>query len=812
MSATDRHRVGTPSLSAPVRSNRLAASHRRIVRPLILARRSIGARLAMTSSIPRRYRAETRFAQLDETLRLVDYSAATHFAVAFAFLIMFWSTDQRVYIQCLFAAVGTLALVAMVAARVWRPMLASERSVDWGLRLAAGLSFMMGVAWATMPIALFTHSSADQRLVAMSAAAGLIADVYVLGPTIIVGAMYVTPIVVGTYIGLNLDGEPVGILLSVLLTFYALFVAFSSKGLHGLSVRRIVDGLKISEQSDTIGMLLRDFEENTVDWLWEIDRTACFHQVSDRVAHAVSVSADHLQDAPFSTLIEGQSGSLSAGARAALAAIAERRPFHDQMVEIDKPTGAIVLKLTGKPIFDKAARFTGYRGVGSDVTASRNAEARIAYMATHDELTGLANRTNFVEAAHACRKAAAGSGRSCVLLYLDLDDFKTVNDSHGHAAGDTLLRLVAERLRQSVPADGIISRLGGDEFAVFFAESETQTPEMAAQHVIDEISVPYDLDGLSVIIGVSIGIAVTPRDADRPEDLLVKADLALYRAKTEGRGRFRMFVERYEASLIERRSLESDLQVAMALGEFALHYQPLVDLVDGRIVCFETLIRWHSEKRGPVSPVQFIPIAESIGLIVPIGQWVLRRACQTAATWPTDVNVAINISPQHFRRPDFVRDVIVALETSGLAPTRLDIEITEGVFLDNSETAVANLHALRQRGVRIALDDFGTGFSSLNYLANFPVDKIKIDRSFITNFVTRHENRVIVQAILALAKELSIRVTAEGVETMEQAAALRLRQCDEIQGFLVSEARPADELGVLLRERNPVCAISAVRR
>ena len=751
--------------------------------------------------VSERYVGATRSVQLRETLQLAKYSAVTHIVIALSFIFLFWTTPQRLYLFELFVAVTIPSVLAIVTAHLWTRMDTSLRFVERGSRLAACFVSLIGAAWATMPIALFSSSDVDHRLIIVGTSIGLIADVFALGPMLSVCLAYLAPLVVGCFIGINLDGSAIGLELSLLLLIYALFVVFSLKGLNHLSVHRIVDRLRISEKNDTIGLLLRDFEEGSSDWLWEINEHGRFQHVSQRVADAAGLPVAALDDAVVATMFQNHArpGALSAGALDVLAAIEARRSFQDHIVEIRTPVSSRFWILTGKPIYDRD-RFAGYRGVGSDITAARLAEARIAFMAHHDELTGLANRASFLNTARATCANGCAQGVRRALLYLDLDGFKAINDSYGHAFGDLLLTSVSKRLESCVPETALIGRLGGDEFAILMPDTTDGTAaERLAREIIDVIGASFDIRDSRVTIGVSVGIALCPDDASEPDSLLVKADLALYRAKQEGRGRYRTFVEAYETSINEQRALESDLRLALARGEFDLKYQPLVSLNDGMIVCFETLIRWTCAKRGMVSPSDFIPVAESIGVIASIGRWVLLGACRTAATWDDRISIAVNISPQHFKRPDFVGDVIVALEMSGLSPARLEIEITEGVFLDHSTTALDNLHALRRRGIRVALDDFGTGFSSLNYLVNFPVDKIKIDRSFVTHIVDRHENRAIVTAILALARDLSIKVTAEGVETIEQAHALKMRQCDDIQGYLISPAVAATEVEGLVR-------------
>ena len=449
-------------------------------------------------------------------------------------------------------------------------------------------------------------------------------------------------------------------------------------------------------------------------------------------------------------------------------------------------------------LYDKAGRFTGFRGVGSDITASRKSEARIAFLASYDPLTGLANRALFQDRATAECARAAVSGASCALLYLDLDGFKIVNDTFGHGVGDQLLRSVAARLQPVGGEDVWIFRLGGDEFAVLQRCTGAGEAIALAQRLIALVSTAYLIDAVKAEIGVSVGIALTPENAEDPESLLRKADLALYRAKAKGKGSFYVFENELEVTQRARRELEADIKLAIERNELTLHYQPLTSLRDGRVVCFEALLRWSNPRRGSVSPMEFIPVAEATGMIVAIGRYVLRQACREAARWPRHIRVAVNISPIQFRTTGFVQDIAEALAATGLDPDRLEIEITESVFLDKTAITMTNLNELRGMGIRIALDDFGTGYSSLSYLAKFPVDKIKIDRSFVRDINASDQSLAVIEAILAIAQKLSISVTAEGVETAEQARILKARNCSDIQGYLLSPARPADEIFAII--------------
>ena len=430
-----------------------------------------------------------------------------------------------------------------------------------------------------------------------------------------------------------------------------------------------------------------------------------------------------------------------------------------------------------------------------DITERRKAEARIAHMAHHDGLTNLPNRELFQERL----KRVLETDKPVAVLCVDLDLFKNVNDSLGHPIGDRLLKLVAERLRAQVRGNNLAARLGGDEFAVILS-SDVSSNEASnfASRLIKLLSAAYEIDGNEVVIGASIGIALSPGDGDTSEEMLRNADLALYRAKEDGGGVHRFFEREMDRQAQMRRDMELDLRRAFANGEFELHYQPLLDIATDRISGFEALLRWRHPEKGMISPADFIPIAEDIGLIVAIGEWVLREACNEAVKWPADVKIAVNLSPVQFRSRNLVQVVVSALANSGLSPKRLELEITESLFLAETEANFAILHQLRELGVSISMDDFGTGYSSLSYLRSFPFDKIKIDRSFVKDLARRSDCVAIVRAISGLGRSLNITTTAEGVETMDQLDWLRAEGCNQVQGFLFSAAKPANEVEQLL--------------
>jgi diguanylate cyclase (GGDEF)-like protein/PAS domain S-box-containing protein len=444
----------------------------------------------------------------------------------------------------------------------------------------------------------------------------------------------------------------------------------------------------------------------------------------------------------------------------------------------------------------------GWVSTLEDITEWQKAQAQISHMARHDALTNLPNRRLFRERLEdALRRITRGE--QVAVFCLDLDRFKEVNDTLGHPVGDELLKEAARRLSECVREGDTVARLGGDEFAIVLVGSELRVAETSAlaNRLIEVISAPCTIQDHQLIIGATLGISIAPDDGADPDQLLKNADMALYRAKGDGRGSYRFFEAGMDARAQARRLLELDLRAAMSNGEFEVHYQPLLDIKTNDIICFEALLRWNHPQRGLILPSEFISLAEETGLIVPIGDWVLRTACADAARWPHDVRVAVNISPAQFKNRNLVASVNAALSAAGLAANRLELEITESVLLQETEATLATLHKLRALGPRISMDDFGTGYSSLSYLRSFPFDKIKIDRSFVSELAVRGHSMAIVRAVTGLGRSLGISTTAEGVETKEQLALLRSEGCNEVQGHLFSQARPAAEVDKMLAKR-----------
>ncbi len=426
----------------------------------------------------------------------------------------------------------------------------------------------------------------------------------------------------------------------------------------------------------------------------------------------------------------------------------------------------------------------GWVSTHEDITEQRQNEARIQHLARHDALTDLPNRIEFLEQM-AKTEAALLRGEMAAVLYIDLDHFKAVNDTLGHAVGDEVIKQAAVRLWGTTRESDLLARLGGDEFALLLRPVDSDTAARVADRIIKAMAAPMNIGGQIVEIGASVGIAVGPGDGTSTDQLVKNADLALYKAKSEGRSTYHFFEAGMDAELQQRRSIEAGLRMAMQRGELRLMYQPLLGLKENRVTCVEALLRWDHDDRT-ISPVEFVPVAEETGLIVPIGDWVLREACKTAAGWPDNVRVAVNLSPVQFRHRDLVGQVKTALEEANLPPTRLELEITESLLLADSESVLKALHELRAMGVRISMDDFGTGYSSLSYLRSFPFDKIKIDRSFMRDLTSRTDSQAIIKAVIGLGQSLGMSTTAEGIETEEQLAMVREHGVSEVQGFLFS--------------------------
>lgn len=480
--------------------------------------------------------------------------------------------------------------------------------------------------------------------------------------------------------------------------------------------------------------------------------------------------------------------------RALFAQVRQAFERHEPVAfEVARPAMTVDIRL--HPVGCGNAAATRWTVTLEDVTTRRAAEAAASSHARLDPLTGLPNRRHLRERLEEALARVGASAASCAVLLVDLDRFKPVNDTLGHAIGDALLAKVGDRLSATLRPGDTVARIGGDEFVVVqSAPANVEETRALARRIVDLVGRTYMVEGHLLTIGASVGVALAPEDGMDADRLLKCADLALYRAKLEGRGTFRFFEAEMDARMQARRRLELDMRQALGRREFTLHYQPQMNLGSDRLTGCEALLRWQHPERGTVSPADFIPLAEEIGLIVPIGEWVIRQACRDAATWPAPITVAVNVSPAQFKGDRLVEVIVSALASSGLPAERLEIEITEGVLLQENARTLRILHRLRALGIRVSMDDFGTGYSSLSYLRSFPFDKIKIDRSFVADITRKPDGDAVIRAIAGLGRSLGMTTVAEGVETEDQMRRIRAEGCTDVQGYLVSRPIPAEAL------------------
>ena len=560
--------------------------------------------------------------------------------------------------------------------------------------------------------------------------------------------------------------------------------------------------------SERAEALLGEFETSGKGWFWETDREGKLSYISDSVPHELGREPADLIDRPFSDLISADAADGGSPSERTLGFYLSSHVAFQDLIVRAKTKNEIWWSLSGRPVHDEIGRFFGFRGFASDLTKMRQSEVELDKLARQDALTGLANRQALRRALDDALVSAVRRKHRCSMFLMDLDRFKAVNDTLGHPAGDTLLRLVALRLRDVIGKAGQVGRLGGDEFEVVLPSISDKTElSKLAQGIIDSLSRPYTINGTAVSIGASVGIVTSDYDDRTSDDLMRDADLALYAAKAAGKGCYRFFAPEMHESARERQRMESDLRVALDKGQLRVVFQPSVDATSEAVMGFEALVRWDHPEHGPVSPAMFIPLAEEIGLINEIGEWVLRTACAEAASWPVAARVAVNVSPVQFTKPTLPAMIANALAQSGLDPDRLELEITEGVFLSGDETTAQMLKTLKNTGVRLVLDDFGTGYSSLAYLKKAPFDKVKIDQSFVKGASHDPHNVAIIKAVVAIAETLKLETTAEGVETQDEIGLITDLGCSHIQGWVYGKAVPPSEVPGQLAESGEAKAV-----
>jgi len=705
-------------------------------------------------------------------------------------LIAFWSSGAEGLLGiwatalCLICGVTMLGSVKAKAAHAKKTR--SRRSIDNMARRSA----FLGLIWGVVPVIIVPysdplgHMALGTIMAAMAFAGG-----FLLGRIPQAAYAFIAPLIIGHVVGLQIIGTHVYDLLSILSVIYCGILFVCVQWSHARYVEQLLGEAALIEQEQVISLLLRDFEETTSDWLWQTDEDGLLRGLQDGL---------QVNKAQYKIMQKGLKLDelfVLCDARDILETSVQRRAaFRDLVMQVKLDDQEVWWLLTGKPVFENGF-FAGFRGVASDVTASKLSEDRIAHLAHYDDLTGLPNRVTMLERLEKEVRADIRPGYQRALLWLDLDNFKWVNDTLGHPAGDALLRLVADRLHENCNPSDAIARLGGDEFAISIErKGDISVIENFVKTLSGELAKPYNLKGSAARCSASIGIRVFDNSLPDASTLLKHADLALYRAKSEGRAGWCTFSEDLEREAQRRREVESDLQRAIENNELVVYFQPQVDAKTRELVGCEALLRWIHPTKGLIYPAEFIEAAEDSGLITRLGDWVIRAALESAKRFPEHVRIAVNISPLQVHSANLFPTIVQALARNQLDPSRLDLEITESVLMTDTDFTIDRLHQLKELGVRISLDDFGTGFSSLSYLRNFPFDKIKIDKSFISDMETSEDSRAITVATLGLAKALGLRCTAEGVETEFQSKFLSEHGCDELQGYFISRAQPVEKL------------------
>lgn len=694
-------------------------------------------------------------------------------------------------------------VMMFVTARAWhgRP-LTTERLIKFK-RLFIFVSLCTSLSWGLALIGFREFADPRQQELLFGLAIGLISTAVFTGPLFYSLAFWV-PVTAGCFVSFILGGNGPDFAILICLFVYALLTFFTMIFLDAKMAERAINAVKLEESNEIISLLLRDFQESSSDWLWETDERFVLNHASPRFAEVLHKPLNDLRNSEFLTLLLGSDQNIPSEASEALdellGNLKNHIAFRDLVVPVMVKDERRWWSLTAKPVFDKLGKFIGYRGVGSDITAAQRSRDRIIYLARFDSLTNLVNRNEFDEVLQ--QACAQCEWAPFALLYLDLDDFKTINDTYGHATGDAVLSVVAERLRGCIRDGDIAGRLGGDEFAILVSSGDPAEACRVADRIIDRIGRPFKLDDVVLELGISIGIALAPAHGATAGTVSKNADLALYRAKLDGRGAWRLFNLDADEFFHDSRVLQMDLRRALAGNQFFLLFQPLVNLDNGRVTAFEALLRWRHPVRGLVMPSSFIPMAEQSGLIGPIGKWVIREVCAMACRLPRSVRIAINLSPAQLRDETLIDAVNQAIAETGVSPAQIEFEITESVNLITCGQTLEILRWVRERGIRVTIDDFGTGYSSMTLLQNFSFDKVKIDQSFIRELGSKEAADTIVKSMIELGHNLGMLVTAEGVETAAQVKILQSLGCGEAQGYLFAPPLPAEQLEAFIARQH----------
>ena len=678
---------------------------------------------------------------------------------------------------CFLAAVGMIAFSRRVlplefihANAVWKRLIALALAVGMPMTLVGLAIWLWASVLPEQAVALTTMVSLVTAIIAVATLHGRL-------PSMVAALSGLTT-------GLVALPAPLAGLVILLFSLFAGFVLAT----HHAARTNLVERDRIAREriQQRAESLLSEYEQTGQGWFWETDRRGAITYVSPRISALLGAEDAAMIGKPFISMFRLDEGDKESE-RTLKFHLSTRSSFQDLAVRaVTRETEERWWSITGRPVMDQYNNFLGFRGSGSDLTETKRSQRWVTQLARFDSLTKLANRFQMAEWLDKILDTPQEDRRTCAIFLLDLDRFKQVNDTMGHPAGDALLRQVADRLRSTVHGSGNVGRLGGDEFQVILPGRHKQD-ELAnlAHRIIENLSQPYSIEGARVTIGASLGISVCPDNGKTSEELIRNADLALYAAKDGGRGRYHFYADDLHSAAEERRQLEQDLRDALTNGELTLYYQPQVSTISETISGFEALLRWNHPVHGDLSPAKFVPIAEDSGFVTQIGEWAIRAACDQLALWPESVRVAVNVSPLQFANPSLPAIITGALAAAQIDPARLELEITESVFLNDDNSTDAMFSALKAIGVRLALDDFGTGYSSLGYLKKAPFDKIKIDQSFVRGAtIPGSRNGAIISSIVTLAESLGMETTAEGVETLDELELIRSHRCSHIQGFI----------------------------
>ena len=664
-------------------------------------------------------------------------------------------------------------------------------------------SVFFGLIWSFPARMFFEHANQPQQLgICVITATMMAGAAFVFAPVALAASSYV--LIMGIAVTRMLMTTDSLLITAIGPIYTMVMLGMVTVNGRDFMQRKCLD-VALEEREQTVSLLLREYESSDADWLWQTNASLAFQNVSARFARAIGRTIEEVEGLSFHELLKSvprTDQSLRRSIAAAEAAVARRDNISDLIIPIQVEDTIRNIEVSARPNFSKTGRFIGYQGVGADVTEARQAADRIAHMARHDALTGLPNRLQLLENLQSALAAAKKAGHECAVLLVDLDRFKTINDSLGHVAGDHLLQQVSRCFETVISDEMTAGRLGGDEFAIVVPMVESHDElEQLCLALVGALQGPFLYRDQRLFVGASIGVAIGPRDGDTVEELVRNADLALYRAKDGNGNVIRFFESSFHARAEERRRIELALHGAVDAGEFTLNYQPVVDAGTLEIKSFEALLRWHNPELGQIPPDKFIPIAEETGMLGRIGEWVLRTACREAVTWPREIGIAVNVSPRQLRDPGFIVTLVSALTQAGLEPHRLELEVTETVFLELTASTQKVLQQIQSLGVRLAMDDFGTGYSSLGYLRRAEFDTLKIDRSFVTAMsLDDPESTAIIRAVVALAGSLGMKTVAEGVATQEQLDLIRTLGCDRLQGYIFSRPVSGSAVKTLLGE------------